>query len=55
MAKPHKNLIISIQRILSFSNYKNNYLINFLDILDITLFKYKNFGKKYNYFNMSGK
>ena len=44
-----------MQRILSYSNNKNNYRANFLDIFNTKGFIDEDSRKKYNSFNMSDK
>ena len=55
ISKHPKILIFSIQRILPYTNTKNNCYVNFPDTLDITDFIDEDLGKKYNSFNKSGK
>ena len=55
ISKHPKILIFSIQRILPYTNTKNDCYVNFPDTLDITDFIDEDLGKKYNSFNKSGK
>ena len=45
ISKPPEILIFSIQRILPYTNTKNNCYVNFPDILDITDFIDEDLGK----------
>ena len=53
ISKHPKILIFSIQRILPYTNTKNNCYVNFPDTLDIKDFIDEDLGKKYNSFNKS--